>query len=203
MTAGLVGTGSKQLHHVFHPTCGCDACAPRAGTGWFHLVQVGAALCAATAQLSLFGFVATTTPANITIHQGWVRMMSFALAATILVAAAPLPRDDASAHPCAACAAVANELERQMHEEWAHLNLTVRDRKRLLASDAVRDEACGEAIQQILRGICDAVKLLGSTSLKTVAWPASNRASPLPGGHHRPRSHENPGRYSLTAATSA
>ena len=117
--------------------------------------------------------------------------MAFALAATMLVAAAPLPRDDASAHPCAACAAVANELERQMHEEWAHLNLTVRDRKRLLASDAVREEACGEAIQ------------LGSTSLKTVAWPASNRASPLPGGHHRPRSHENPGRYSLTAATSA
>ena len=106
-----------------------------------------------------------------------LRRMAFALAATMLVAAAPLPRDDASAHPCAACAAVANELERQMHEEWAHLNLTVRDRKRLLASDAVREEA--------------------------VAWPASNRASPLPGGHHRPRSHENPGRYSLTAATSA
>ena len=90
-----------------------------------------------------------------------LRRMAFALAATMLVAAAPLPRDDASAHPCAACAAVANELERQMHEEWAHLNLTVRDRKRLLASDAVREEACGEAIQQILRGICDAVKEYG------------------------------------------
>ena len=35
-TAGLVGTGRKQLHHVFHPPRGRDACAPHAGTGWFH-----------------------------------------------------------------------------------------------------------------------------------------------------------------------
>ena len=66
--------------------------------------------------------------------------------------------DEAAEHPCAACAAVANELERQMHEEWAHLQLTVRDRKRRLAADAVKEHACGEAIQQILTNICDAVK---------------------------------------------
>ena len=70
----------------------------------------------------------------------------------------PVLLDDAASHPCAACAAVANELERQMHEEWAHLQLTVRDRKRKLAADAVKEQACGEAIQKILRGICTAVK---------------------------------------------
>ena len=77
----------------------------------------------------------------------------FSLALTVAAAvAAPVNS------PCAACAAVANELERQMHEEWGHLQLTVRDRKRKLAKDAVKEEACGEAIQQILAGICGAVK---------------------------------------------
>lgn len=72
--------------------------------------------------------------------------------------AAPVSEPIATQHPCAACAAVANELERQMREEWAHLQLTVRDRKRLLAQDAVKEQACGEAIQQILHGICDATR---------------------------------------------
>jgi len=76
------------------------------------------------------------------------------LATTLALAAAPaIPLNG-----CSKCAAVANELERQMHEEWGHLQLTVRDRKRKLASDAVREQACGEAIQKILHGICDTVK---------------------------------------------
>jgi hypothetical protein len=62
-----------------------------------------------------------------------------------------------AAAPCAACAAVTNELERQMHEEWGHLQLTVRDRKRKLAQDAVREHACSEAISEILKGICKTV----------------------------------------------
>ena len=45
-----------------------------------------------------------------------------------------------------------------MHEEWGHLQLTVRDRKRHLAAEAVQQQACGEAIEQILSGICQAVR---------------------------------------------
>jgi hypothetical protein len=105
-----------------------------------------------------------------------------------LIGCAPAPVGN-----CAACAAVANELERQvsqpplneshedlqkkdhriswhacshflrvviaqMREEWSHLQLTVRDRKRKLAAEAVQAHACNEAIITILGGICDAVK---------------------------------------------
>ena len=78
------------------------------------------------------------------------------LLTTLSLARAPTVLKPASG--CPACAAVANELERQMHEEWGHLQLTVRDRKRTLAADAVREQACGEAVQAILHGLCQAVK---------------------------------------------
>ena len=45
-----------------------------------------------------------------------------------------------------------------MREEWSHLQLTVRDRKRKLATEAVQAQACNEAIVGILGGICEAVK---------------------------------------------
>ena len=45
-----------------------------------------------------------------------------------------------------------------MREEWSHLQLTVRDRKRKLAAEAVQAQACNEAIVTILGGICDAVR---------------------------------------------
>ena len=62
------------------------------------------------------------------------------------------------ARDCPRCAAVANELERQMHEEWSHLNLTSRDHKRHAAKDAAALRACTYAVDQMLRGICKAVK---------------------------------------------
>ena len=61
-------------------------------------------------------------------------------------------------HVCAACAAVANELERQMHAEWAQLNITPADVKRTLAADAVKRQACGEAVESLLKQICDSVR---------------------------------------------
>ena len=97
----------------------------------------------------------------------------------------PAPTSEYST--CATCAAVANELERQvnpirctnlhthpsnsraemsfsvlrplqMRDEWSHLQLTVRDRKRKLAAEAVQQEACNDAVKVMLDGICDAVR---------------------------------------------
>ena len=75
----------------------------------------------------------------------------------MLLVAPPLAAAHA-AGDCARCAAVANELERQMHEEWSHLNLTKTDRKRNAARDAAQQHACNLAVSHMLDNICDAVK---------------------------------------------
>lgn len=82
----------------------------------------------------------------------------------VVLTAATAPAVEKPPGVCASCAAVANELSRQMREEWGHLQLDVRDRKRTLAKEAVQEQACGEAVEQILQGICNAVKDYASAS---------------------------------------
>ena len=76
----------------------------------------------------------------------------------MLLALLPCFASPVSGPDCPACAAVANELERQMHEEWSHLDLISSDQKRIMARNAVEQKACDEAVQKILSGICEVVK---------------------------------------------
>ena len=107
--------------------------------------------------------------------------MARVLIATTLTSVAGSSVQDqlASQHPCAACSAVAGELERQMHEEWSHLQLTTRDRKRKVAQDAVNEKACGEAIGQILSGICESTKeyAVGTDEAGAVYYQKINQLS--------------------------
>ena len=73
--------------------------------------------------------------------------------------ATALPANGAHVRPdCAGCAAISFELERRMHEEWSHLKMTVRDRKRTLAAHMLREQECDEAIATMLAEICESVQ---------------------------------------------
>ena len=94
------------------------------------------------------------------------------------MATAPPVSTRVPARGCGACAAVANELERQMHVEWGHLHLTLRDRKRKLAAEMLREQACSEATQTMLRDICTVVHeyAVGHTAAGVRYWQKVNHA---------------------------
>lgn len=75
----------------------------------------------------------------------------------IVATASAMGMPPATRPSCAACVAIASELEFMMRSEWSHLNMTVRDRKRVLAADAVANQACDEAVESMLKSICTAV----------------------------------------------